>query len=151
VAVLIAISVLAILTVIVMALAYSTGMARNDESRGARQLRASHLARAGLDYAVARIEAARGNAAGVDGLNLALQEGLCRIAAKPTTASDAVYSDSFLKFRPGDAMVTVRAAAGKGANSYEAVQTYLVNAGPGQPRRVLLKQETGSAPAADKR
>jgi len=150
VAILIAISVLAILTILVWSLAYSAGTAQQAQSAGFTRLRADHLARAGYDYAVAILGRMPGELPEAREMDLALEEGKCHIAAKPTRADDAVYSGKFLRQRPGDVLLTVTASVKSGAFVEKASHVYLVNVNPSHPRRLLYQENPSSVEAQKK-
>lgn len=140
VALIIAISVLAILTTLIMGLAYSADQARQGELLSSTNDRAGHLTRLGFDVAVATLAATPSTAAAAKDLDVTLQEGTCHVSLRPTAAAEPIYAGNFIKMREGDVLVKVLATIRKGAATQKATHTYLLNINPAHPRRILCEE-----------
>jgi len=139
VAILIAISVLAILTILVMALGYSLDSSQHAQGAESAKVRGERLARAGFDYAIAMLGRIPGSLTEPREVDLALSEGECHIAARRAQAGESFYG-SFVHLRPGDVVLTVTASLRKGRPMLQVTQTYLVNLSPAFPRRLLCQE-----------
>jgi hypothetical protein len=153
-AVLVAISVLAILTILVMGLAASLQVAMGTSSRLESRQHVGRLARLGFDAAMARLAGlAQGGAeqsAWAEGSGQ-VQEGAAKgvfaFSLKPTQPDSVfggknapVYGGNYLEHRPGDCLLTVQASAERGGRTLGMERIYLVNGSPTHPRRLLLEE-----------
>ena len=139
-----------------MGLAASQQAARGVTARLELRQQARRAARIGLDAALARLSAAAADSIASSQGEGVVEEGAAssryRFAAAAAPA-DSVYGDAktpvygggFLRHRPGDALVTVRATARRGGAALELEHIYLVNAGPDAPRRVRFSEEVRAA------
>lgn len=147
-AIIVAISVLAILTLIIMGLAYSAGASRQNEIRTVSKDRATHLARLGFDFALATLSKAPA-LTGPQELKINLQADQatstsCRISERPAAPTDGIYAGKFIKPRPGDIIINIEAIVYQGAASQKATQSYLLNVDPAHPRRLLYDEKVSA-------
>ena len=148
-ALLAAIAVLAILTILVGGLAMSQTQARDSNLRWNLKQDLQNAARACEDEALARLAA--GEAAGFEG-KLAFEmaaplagkrgpKARAEYRVKSTEEANPIYGQSgFLAYRPGDALLEVTTRGRRARQVWEMRQTYLVNAGADSRRRVRLSQ-----------
>jgi hypothetical protein len=136
VALIIAISVLAILTIVVMGLATSFEAARVQTSHSAAREEAASIIRFGLGHAKALLAHSPGELVGKEKV-VTLGGGKCVLSAKNAEPSNACYSGKFIKPRPGDVLVTIRA---EGAKALSLTEEFLVNVS-GAGSRVIRRSE----------
>jgi len=153
-ALLVAISVLAILTILVMGLAASLQVAIGTSARLESRQHVGRLARLGFDAAMAALAGlAQGGAEepawpqGSGQVQEGGAKGAFAFSLKPTQPDSVfggknapVYGGDFLKHRPGDCLLTVLASAERGVRALGIERIYLVNASPAHPRRLLLEE-----------
>ncbi|MBN1868153.1 hypothetical protein JW916_12785 [Candidatus Sumerlaeota bacterium] len=156
VALVVAIAVLAILTILVMGLAASQSVARHHLARSDSERQARSLARTAFEAACAALASMPGGpTAEIAPRSFPADGDSFTVGMRPATSDDdPVYAGKFLKPRPGDVAVTVTATHKAGVYSLKITQTYLANVNPAHERRILLSEEVGAptpaaAPAGD--
>lgn len=148
-ALLAAIAVLAILTVLVSGLGFALGNRRIDSTR--RQTRNALLrnGRTCVDMLLARLAQSGQASVAQGGFDLSMGEASQASApmqisaayvARSAVAGDACYASPFLAYRQGDTLTTVTISAQRGRLRSGLEQVYLVNATASKRRRVRLSQ-----------
>lgn len=138
VALLVAISVLAILTMLVMALVFSTETAQQMQRTANNQMRAEEIARSALGLTLTVLAKLPEPLAAPKEYTAQLADSLCRIAAAPADGASPLYANQFIQYRPGDTLIEIRVQDEKPGQSPERSFYYLVNAAPQHPRRIAL-------------
>ena len=135
VALLIAISVLGILTILAMGLAASQQVTRDLTANRSVRAKALRSAQLGLDIAIASIPKGltKGHAAAQSDTPFSWR-------AQTASPDAACYATEYLAHRPGDMIVTVSGLAPTRKGSILAERQYLVNLQPGTERRVCLSE-----------
>jgi hypothetical protein len=137
-----ALAILVILTILVFGLAAMVDFTVANDARGAHRQDASSLARTGLQGAVSLLES-NSQKILTDELILEFETGVCVVSVRPASADSHWYQNDYLQNRPGDVLLTVRATpVPKGRNAHSLQQIYLVNAQAPYKRVVLLKDQT---------
>jgi hypothetical protein len=137
-AVIAAIGVLVVLTILTMAFSASHFQAMHNCNGSHQRGSAYALARAGVDTATALLRKSPDKILGRNVVYTA-KGGEYRISAVQPKPEDAVYAGGFLKPRPGDAVVAVGVKiAGLSGYSYCLDRKYLVNANAAGARRLML-------------
>jgi hypothetical protein len=134
-ALVIALSVLAILTILVTALAASLQVAANRGASAQTRQKARQLIRLGLESA--RTQIAKG-APGTLPSTFATPQGACELAVRAAAPGDATYESPLLAHRPGDYEVTVAATVRHATRNLRIEHVYLVNTSPNAARQVRL-------------
>jgi Tfp pilus assembly protein PilX len=143
VALIVAIAVSAILTVLVVGLSASHSVARQGNVASMLGHQARVLARAGLDTAMVLLAQVPAGSA-VPKRTFTAEGGAYDVEIRPAGADEPAYDDQALAHRPGDAIVTVSAVARRGPHRRQVNQRYLVNASPDRARRVRLENSVSS-------
>jgi len=145
VALIVAISVLAILTILFVGLAASQQQARQTQVTGDTRTQVRRIARTGLDAAEAHL--GRFNQATISppslDLDYPVDQGICHVFTRAVSPDDPVFSSGFLVHRPGDLVIQVRAALSEDPRAPGIQQTYLVNLQAAHPRCVRIEETLG--------
>ncbi len=140
-ALIVSIAVLAILTLIVMALTASQTTERHLASLHQTKQSARELIRLGLDSALAQM---RKNGPDLPKEDHSTDEGGFSISARPLDLEEGtakkIYDGIILKYHPGDALLTVIAAVPGGPSKLAVEHNYLVNVTPGRERKVRVNE-----------
>ena len=141
-AMIVAISVLAILTIIVMGLAASQRASRQLASIQQTKQKALELIRLGLDSAMVQLKKPGGS---VPPNAYKTREGeftLTAFAIDPQEElAKTLYDGKYLQHRPGDTLLTVSASVLRGPRRLQMEHLYLVNAAEGRERRIRLDEK----------
>ena len=138
IAIMIAISILAILTMIAFGLAASVDFSGQAGRQAAIRHDLQRNAWFGLDTAKALL-AKTPNEILETSKTLTLDNGSCVIAAQPAKAEDTCYSNSAFKLRPSDTIVSVSVTVQIKKDESQTKQfRYLLNIAPGTERVVPL-------------
>lgn len=129
------VAVLAVLTVLVMALTASIDVARGLSVNARGTAEARELARMGIEAAAARM--ARGEV-WAEPWVIETPEGVARLS--PVAPGVGAYDGAFLRPRPGDALVSVEARVAGGLRDWTVRQVYLLNADEGRQRRIRVSE-----------
>lgn len=145
VAIIIAVSVLAILTIVVFGLAASLRFAADNETAGQNRQTAVSLINTGLDYGLGLLAQ---NPAEILGKTrvIPFENAAVTIFCRQAVPGDACYAGKFLVLRPGDAILTIRVHHGKEPRITRLTQEYLVNATAGQERVVRIEERIAEKP-----
>lgn len=138
VALLVAISVLAILTMLVMALAFSTETAQQMQRIAENQIRTEETARSAIGLALAVLAKMPEPITDRKEYTAQLADSQCSIAAAPAPETAPWYANHFIQYRPGDILIEIRVQAAKPSQASEKAFYYLVNVVPQHPRRIAL-------------
>ena len=139
VALIIAISVLAILTIIVTGLAASHQAASAHNTHSADRQQALSMIRFGLGCAKSLLAHNPVELAGKPKI-VELERGKCVISAKIAEPANPCYSGRFIKPRPGDVIVTIQA---EGPRAASRTQEFLVNVSDTGKRVIRLADRAG--------
>ena len=142
VAIMIAISILAILTIIGFALAATVDFSGQENKQSALRHEAQSVAWFGLDTAKILLAKTPDEILGKS-KTLTLDNGTCAIVAASAKADAAYYANSAFKLRPGDIelslIVTLQKTVGtKKSEPLVRNYSYLVNVAPGTERVIVL-------------
>ena len=139
-AILVAISVLTVLTILIFSLATVSDFTMRNNHRSKQDQQSHNLARTGLDGALQLLRKDTQTLLTSE-VRFALGTGSVVIYARPTSPDDDWYESAYFSQRPGDYFLTVRALPGpKGSRFNSIEQLYLVNVQSGNERVVLLKE-----------
>ena len=138
VAIMIAISILAILTIIGFALAATVDFSGQENKQSALRHEVQSVAWFGLDTAKALLAKTPDEILGKS-KTLTLDNGTCAIAAASAKADAPYYANSAFKLRPGDVELSLVVTLQK-KKSEPLIRNYnyLVNVAPGTERVVVL-------------
>jgi len=139
VALIIAISVLAILTIIVTGLAASQQAASTHNTHSADRQQALSMIRFGLGCAKSLLAHNPVELAGKPKI-VELERGKCVISAKIAPADDPCYKGQFIKPRPLDVIVTIQV---EGPRVASRTQEFLVNVSDTGKRVIRLADRAG--------
>jgi hypothetical protein len=139
VALIIAISVLAILTIIVTGLAASQQAASTHNTHSADRQQALSMIRFGLGCAKSLLTHNPVELAGKPKI-VELEQGKCVISAKIAPADDPCYKGQFIKPRPLDVIVTIQV---EGPRVASRTQEFLVNVSDTGKRVIRLVDRAG--------
>jgi hypothetical protein len=142
VALMIAISVLAILTIITFALAASVGFASQTGKQSAQRHALQSASWFGLDTAKTLLSKSPDELIGKT-RTLTLENGVCELSGTATKAEAAYYAYGTFKLRPGDVEVSTQVTLHPGQSDTQTrTYRYLVNVAPGTERVVVLPPQT---------
>lgn len=150
---LIAISVLAILAILVFGLAASQDLARGRAALDNARRTAYELGQVALDglaataahagdgatTATAMTVAVKANVTGAGDFHV-LPEGKFLVDSRPTRANESCYTPPLLAHRDGDRVAALCVSVPLGSKYLRLTQTYLVNTTGEKTRRVLLDE-----------
>ena len=141
VALIIAISVLAILTIIVTGLAASLEAAAAHSAHSAGRQEALSMVRFGLNYAKSLLTRSPADLAGKPKV-LETDQGKCVISAKIAQADDPCYKGRFIKPRSLDVILTIHV---EGPRAASLTQEFLVNVSETGKRVIRLADKAEAA------
>jgi hypothetical protein len=144
VALIMAISVVAVLTILIMGLAASQQNAAQTRSMQAERHAALASARDGYDCAIGMLKNFVGPLTETREANYVVGRFDCRMEGRPAAPDEPIYHGAFVQFRKGDVHLTITTTTRGVSDSFSMVQEYLVNVNPTQERRLRLSESLGA-------
>jgi len=130
-----AIAILSIMTILIMSLAFSQGVAQNQFRHSQDRARMTNVSRIALQHAAHRVSASPVLVQQDSGaLDLNLNGIQAEYSILPVAATDAIYSSGFLQNREGDVLVAVHVKS----RTQSIDRKFLLNTKEGSARNILL-------------